>query len=91
MMVYIRMRILSTFKFLLFTEYLEAKYTVMYAVLSRCRMQVACTLETLSCCLYSGSIKKLRIRLSYHIILCLVEDRTMVWISICMHVMFSSM
>jgi hypothetical protein len=29
-MVYIRMRILSTLKILLFTEYLEAKYTVMY-------------------------------------------------------------
>ena len=39
MMVYIRMRILSTLKILLFTEYLEAKYTVMYAVLSRCRMK----------------------------------------------------
>ena len=32
-----RMRVLITVKFLLFTEYLKAKYTVMYAVLSQCR------------------------------------------------------
>ena len=54
-MAYIRMRILSTLKSWLFMECLEAKYTVMYAVLSRCRMSTfSSPMCKLSCfyCLY---------------------------------------